>query len=305
MPGGVARLREERIASLPMETTGQPPRFFAGTLRSIAEIWSRRELLVLLVRRELRARYKNSSLGVVWSLIRPLAQLLIYYFAIGQILGAARAIPSFAIFVFIGLTGWTLFTEIVTNGTKSIVGNAGLIKKVYLPREIFPLASVGGALFNLAVQFIILIGALLIFGEFPLTFNVLWVVPSLLLIVMAGSAIALLLSAVNVYFRDFEHLIEVVLIVLFWASPIVYSFNFVSAFTDANPVLREVYLANPVTLGVLGMQRALWSAGTVDPANWPPELGLRMLIAFGAMVVLLWLSQRVFARLQGNFAQEL
>jgi ABC-2 type transport system permease protein len=288
-----------------METTGRAPRFFSGTLRSLAEIWSRRELLVLLVRRELRARYKDSSLGIVWSLIRPLAQLLIYYFAIGQILGAARSIPSFGIFVFIGLTAWTLFTEIATNGTKSIVTNAGLIKKVYLPREIFPLASVGGALFNLAIQFIILIAAMLLLGEFPLTFDLLWLVPSLLLIVLTGAAVALLLSAINVYFRDFEHLIEVVLIVLFWASPIVYSYNFVSPVAQSMPILGELYLANPVTLAVLGLQRALWSAGAADPSNWPPELGLRMLASFGLVLIFLWFSQRVFARLQGNFAQEL
>jgi ABC-2 type transport system permease protein len=300
-----ARDRESRIAALPMEITGRPPRFFRGTLRSLRELWSRRELLVLLVRRELRARYKDSSLGVVWSLIRPLAQLLIYYFAIGQVLGAARSIPSFAIFVFVGLTGWTLFTEIATNGTKSIVNNAGLIRKVYLPREIFPLASVGGALFNLGVQLLILLLATVAFGQFPLSFDILWAVPSLLLIILVGTAVALLLSAVNVYLRDSEHLVEVVLIVLFWASPIVYSYNFLSDFTADNPVLREIYLANPVTLGVLGLQRGLWSAGAYDPANWPPDLALRMLIAFAVTLVLLWLSQRVFARLQGNFAQEL
>lgn len=305
MSGEVARVREQRIGSLPMETTGRATRFFSGSLRSLAEIWSRRDLLVLLVRRELRARYKDSSLGILWSLIRPLAQLLIYYFAIGQILGAARLVPSFAIFVFIGLIGWTLFTEITMNGTKSIVTNAGLIKKVYLPREIFPLASVGGALFNLGVQFVILVAALLISGQFPLSAEALWALPALLLIVMTGTALALLLSALNVYFRDFEHLVEVVLIVLFWASPIVYSYNLVARFTIHNPILRELYLANPITIGVLGLQRGLWSAGTVDPSNWPSELGLRMLVAFLAMLVLLWISQRVFARLQGNFAQEL
>lgn len=305
MSGAAALEREKRIASLPMETTGRSSRFFAGTFRSLAEIWSRRELLVLLVRRELRARYKDSSLGVVWSLIRPLAQLLIYYFAIGEILQAARSIPGFAIFVFIGLTAWTLFTEITSNGTKSIVSNAGLIKKVYLPREIFPLASVGGALFNLAIQFVILIAAMIVFGQFPLSWNLLWTVPSLLLLVMAGTVVALLLSAINVYFRDFEHLVEVVLIVLFWASPIVYSYGFVSAVVDENPLLREVYLANPVTLGVLGLQRGLWAAGADNPANWPADLGVRMLVSFGVTLVLLWISQRVFTRLQGNFAQEL
>jgi ABC-2 type transport system permease protein len=303
MPSAEAREREKRIASLPMEVSGRSNRFLTGTLASVLGVWRRRELLGLLVRRDLRARYKGSTLGILWSLIKPLAQLLIFYFAIGQILGAARLIPSFAIFVFIGLTAWTLFTEIVTNGTSSIVGNGALIKKVSLPREIFPLASTGGALVNLGVQLIVLLGAMLAIGEFPVTAELLWIVPALLLIVVYGTALAILLAAANVYFRDFQHLVEVVLIVGFWASPIVYSFSFLSSLELG--WLRELYLANPVTLGILGMQRALWVAGAGDPANWPPQLGLRILIAFLVSLVLLWLSQRVFARLQGNFAQEL
>lgn len=305
MPSPEARLREQRIAALPMQSASATSGFFGGAWRSIVDIWHRRELLTLLVRRELKARYKDSSLGVVWSLIRPLAQLLIYYFAIGQVLGAARMIPSFAIFVFIGLTVWTLFTEIINNGTTSIVGNAGLIKKVYLPREIFPLAAVGGALFNLIPQLLILVAAMILLGEFPLTPQALWAIPSLLLIILFGAALAILLSAVNVYFRDIQHLVEVALVVLFWASPIVYSYSFVATLGADQPVLLELYLANPVTLAVLGMQRGLWEAGAALPENWPPELGLRMLIAFAVSLVLLWVSQRVFARLQGNFAQEM
>ena len=297
-----ARERSERIAALPMEVSGRS-RFLSGTLPSIADVWRRRELLGLLVRRELRARYKNSSLGIVWSLIKPLAQLLIYYFAIGQILGAARLIPSFAIFVFIGLIAWTLFTEMVTNGTTSIVNNGGLIKKVSLPREIFPLAAVGGALVNLGIQFIVLLGAMLVVGEFPLTGRVLWLIPSLLLLVVFGAALGILLSAVNVYLRDFEHLIEVVLIVLFWASPIVYSFSFLDSLQLG--WLRELYLANPVTLAVLGMQKALWVAGSDNAANWPEGLEVRMLVALLLSTLFHWLAHRVFGRLQGNFAQEL
>jgi ABC-2 type transport system permease protein len=108
-----------------------------------------------------------------------------------------------------------------------------------------------------------------------------------------------------VYFRDIQHLVEVGLIVLFWLSPIVYSFSFVDSLLAEIPVLRELYLANPITLGVLGLQRGLWVAGAEDGANWPPDLGWRILIAFTVSLVVLWLSQRLFARLQGNFAQEL
>ncbi|MBW8872757.1 MAG: ABC transporter permease [Leifsonia sp.] len=260
-------------------------------------------MLGMLVRRDLRARYKNTSLGVVWSLLRPLVQLLIYIFAIGQVLGAARSIPSFGIFVFIGLVVWTLFTEIVTGGTNSIVGNGGLIKKVCLRREIFPLASVGGALVNVGYQLVILLGAMVVLREFPLTVRVLWVLPGLALVVVFGAALGLLLSAVNVYLRDVQHLVEVVLLALFWVSPIVYSYGFVTNLHLG--WLGELYLANPVTLAVLDMQRGLWVAGAAKVGNWPADLGIRSLVALAVCLVLLWASHLVFRRLQGDFAQEL
>ncbi|MEO6534222.1 MAG: ABC transporter permease [Pseudolysinimonas sp.] len=295
--------RAQRLATLPMEKTSAKIPFFASGLPTLREIWRRRELVGLLVRRELRARYKGSSLGILWSLIKPLAQLLVYYFAIGQILGAARSIPSFAIFVFIGLTTWTLATEILTSGTRSIVDNAGLVKKVTLPREIFPLAAVGGALVNLGIQFIVLVVAMIAVGEFPLNWGALWVIPSLLLVVTFSSAIAVLLAALNVYLRDIQHLVEVVLIVAFWTSPIVYAYSFVSNLSLG--WVLDAYLLNPITLGVLGMQRALWVAGAGIPGSFPTHLGLRIVIAFLISAVLLWISHRIFQKLQGNFAQEL
>jgi len=276
-----------------------------GFVSSIREILSYRQLLVRLVSREVRAKYKDSSLGILWSLMRPLAQLIIYYVAIGQFLGAARQIPDFAVFVFTGLTIWTLYSEIIGAGTSSILSNAGLVKKVYLPREIFPLAAVGGALFNFGVQFLVLVAATFVVGRPPLTIYILLAPLSIVLMIVLGTAIALVLSAVNVYLRDVQHIVEIFLLVLFWASPIVYSVGFVHKALDGS-WLEQIYLANPVTLAVLGMQRALWMAGSNDPSQyWPPMLGLRMLIALVLSLIALYVAQRVFSRLQGNFAQEM
>ncbi|MHB1172989.1 MAG: ABC transporter permease, partial [Lacisediminihabitans sp.] len=116
----------------PLVTAGPPRGWIIGTSYSIRAIWGHRELLGLLVRREIKARYKDSSLGLIWSLLRPLTQLLIYYVAIGKFLNAERSVPDFAIFVFTGLTIWTLFAEVLSGATTSIVANSGLIKKVYL-----------------------------------------------------------------------------------------------------------------------------------------------------------------------------
>jgi ABC-2 type transport system permease protein len=292
-----------RVVDEPLREIGS--RGSRSTWSSITEIFAHRQLLGRLVNREIRARYKNSSLGVVWSLMRPLAQLIIYYVAIGQFLGAARNVPDFAIFVFTGLTIWSLFSEIVSSGTGSILANAGLVKKVYLPREIFPLAAVGGALFNFVVQFTVLVVATIVLGRLPLTPNLLYLPLSIALMVVLGTAIALVLSAVNVYLRDVEHLIDIFLMVFFWASPIVYSITFVHGALRGS-WLEQAYLANPVTLAVLGMQKAMWVAGVQDPNQfWPDNLALRMCIALVVSIIALFFAQRVFSRLQGNFAQEL
>lgn len=297
-----------RIAAEPFETVGQRTPFFSGTLRSISEVWRHRELLTLLMRREIKARYKNSSLGIVWSLFRPLAQLAIYYFAIGQILGAARAIPDFAIFVFIGLTTWGLFAEIISSGTVSIINNSALVKKVYLPREIYPLSTVGGALFNFAVQAVVLLAAIVLIAGFPGDARVLLAPFAIVTLVVFATAVGLVLSAVNVYLRDTEHLVEIALVILFWASPIVYSYTFVHQ-TLQGGWLEQLYLANPVTIVIISMQKALWAGGDVVVDGvvqvWPDNLELRLLIVLLISLVLAWVAQRVFSRLQGNFAQEL
>ncbi len=295
--------RLKKISELPMQVVSAKTPFFSGEAAVVREVWGRRELVGLLVRRELRARYKGSSLGVVWSLVKPLVQLLVYYLAIGQILGASRLIPSFAIFVFIGLTAWTLSTEIINSGTRSIIDNAGLVRKVSVPAEVFPLAGIGGALVNLAIQLLVLLAVMLAVGEFPYSWRILWVLPSLTLIVVFSSAVAFLLAALNVYFRDIQHLVEVVLIVAFWVSPIVYSYQFVSTLPIG--AWLQVYLLNPITLAVLGMQQGLWVAGRDLPESAPQNLDWMILIAIAISSVLLWLSLRVFRRLQGNFAQEL
>lgn len=275
--------------------------FIGGLRQSLAEIWERRELLDMLVRREIRARFKDSSLGLVWSLIRPLVQLLIYYVAIGKFLEAERAIPDFAIYVFTGLTTWQFFSEIVSSGTVSIIANSGIIKKIHLPREIFPLSSVGSAVFNFSIQLTILVLAALLIRGINVDSALLHLPAAILLVLIWGTAFALFLSAANVYLRDVQHLVEVALLVGFWLSPIVYSWEMVS--NTVRPLFAEIYLANPVTLAVLAMQRTMWLSGLDKP--YPDHLGLRLVIAIVVGLAVLVLAQRLFNRMQRNFAQEI
>ncbi|TFC72400.1 ABC transporter permease [Cryobacterium sp. TMS1-20-1] len=312
-----AQERADRLATLPFQTsTSSSAGAIGGFWGSIKEVLAHRELLDLLIRRELKARYKDSSLGFLWSLIKPLTMLLIYYVAIGQFLGAARGIPDFAIFVFAGLTIWGLYSEIVLSGTMSIIGNAGLIKKVYLPREIFPLAAAGSAIFNFAIQMIVLVAATVVLGQFPLSWNLLYVPVAILIVLVYGVAFAILLSALNVYLRDIQYLVEVAMLLLFWASPIVYAWSYVvnSAVVVSHSWIASLYLLNPVSNAVLAFQKGMWQAGSqtrtigetvVSPQPWPVDLDLRLLVVTIIGFILLIVCQRVFQKLQGNFAQEI
>jgi ABC-2 type transport system permease protein len=307
--------RATRLAGEPLRTAGPRPGFFRGTIRSVRDIAGQRELLQLLVRRELKARYKDSLLGFFWSLARPLAMLLVYYVAIGKFLGVEanprnpEGIPDFAIFIFTGLTAWSLFSDIVIGGTGSIVGNGGLIKKVYLPREVFPLSVVGASLVNFAFQLAVLVGATVLVGRIPMGTRWGYAVLALAVLIVWSTALGVLLSAMNVYLRDVQYLIEILVMILFWASPIIYAWRMVDARIDG--ALEWIYLANPMTQVVLGFQRTFWVAGDSwvindeAAASYPDNLGTMLAVTLAVSLVLLWVAQRVFARLQANFAQEL
>lgn len=296
----IAEERAARLATEPLRDMNPPRGFVRGARTSVREIWERRELLNMLVRREIRARYKDSVLGLIWSLIRPLVQLLIYYLVLGKFLEAERAIPVFAIYIFCGLTAWGLFSEIVSVGTGSIVANAGIIKKIHLPREIFPLATVGSALFNFCIQFVILTVAAFAVGG--INWENLWLLPlGVMILIVWGLALALVLSATNVYLRDTQYLVEVFILVGFWASPIVYSYAMVAGRVPG--LFTELYSWNPITLGVMGLQGSMW--GAADLSHFPPNLEMRMFVVLAIGCVALILGQRLFDRMQRDFAQEI
>ena len=294
--------RAARLHELPLHAAGPQPGFVRGTVTSLRDIYAYRELLGLLVRRELKSRYKDSTLGFFWSLMKPLSQLLIYYVALGKFLGAERSIPDYAIFVFTGLTAWQLFSEILSGCTASIVANGGLVKKIYLPREVFPLSMVGSALFNFFIQLGILLLATFVVRKPPWSTDLLYVPLGLLVLLLWATAAGFFLAAVNVYLRDVQYLVEILLMVLFWTAPTVYSWEQVHN-VIGNGALGRLYDANPLTNVILAFQRAFWVAGDDRPG--PPHIWLNLVVLSVVGLVLLWVCQRIFTRLQNNFAQEL
>jgi ABC-2 type transport system permease protein len=248
-------------------------------------------------------------------LIAP-AMTLAIYFVVFQFI-SKNGIPHFVIFLFSGLLLWNLFQLAVQTATGVVVNNAGIVKKVSFPREILALASVGSAAVFFFFQSIVMVIFLVAFHSAP-AWNYLPLVPLALLTTMVLAAgLGILLSAINVYLRDTQHLIEVVLTAWFWACPIVYSFQNQLAQRLSQHGLTFLYFLNPMTPLVLSFQRALY-AKVVVPSTVPPHALAHELPShgfgwyagldcgvLGLGLVLFMVALVVFGRLEGNFAEEL
>lgn len=290
-----------------LERIHRRPSWVRGTVRDLKDIWSYRDLLGQLVRKELKVKYKDSVLGFFWTTGRPLFQLLIYYVAFTIFLGNAQ--PAYAIFIFSGLIVWQVFTDIVGGCTGSVVGNGALIKKVYCPREVFPLSVAGASVVNFLFQLVVLAGALAIAAlggdRVMFTTDLLLAPLALAVCILWAMALGLVLAAVTVYLRDLQHLIEIVLLAWFWLTPIVYPIVFpIKNFTEkGHDLLLNLYLLNPMTTVVAAFQRAFYTMGPKYVFGGSLWLRLLILLVTGAVAAVA--GQRIFTRLQGNFAQEL
>jgi len=287
----------------------------------LKDLWRNRDLLILLIRTELKVKYKNSVLGYLWSMLNPALVLAIYYMVFKII--ARNHQPNFAIWLFAGLLVWNLFNNAAMSSTTVVVGKAGIVKKVAFPRELLALSVAGVALVLFAIQVVVLVLAMLIFGVHP-AYEYLALLPlGLVALLVFTGAVSIFLSAVNVYLRDTQHLTEVLLMAWFWGTCIVYTYGqiFLSGFSKSHPILKwgqYVYLLNPITPIVMTFQRAIygktqysytsnhvttiyhvlptWGVGT-----FAALLGVVLVVSLG----LFFLSLIVFGRLEGNFAEEL
>ena len=194
-----------------------------GVGQRLREIWISRELLVYLVRTEIKVKYKNSALGLVWSMVAPAMTLAIYFVVFQIVLG--NRMPHFVIFLFAGLLVWNLFQLGVLTGTGVIVNNAAIVKKVAFPREILALAAVGSALVFFCFQAVVMAIFMVVLHVAPAVNYLPLLLLALFTAMVLACALGVLLSSVNVYLRDMQHLIEVVFTAWFWACPIVYAFQ--------------------------------------------------------------------------------
>jgi ABC-2 type transport system permease protein len=269
----------------------------------LADLARRRYLLRLLVRRELRARYQGSLLGLGWSYVRPAVGFTVYFLAVGIFLRMNRNIEDFAVFLFSGMVLINFFTDTLHAATRSVRNNAPLIRKIYLPREMFPVASALVSAVHFVPGLVILTCGAVISGWRPSPTALAAALLGLSIIAVLGMALGLLCSAYNVYYRDFEQVVDVLNIVFTWSVPMIYPWTLVR---DTLPGWAlELYLANPLAIAVSLFQRCFWFPGTDGTFAFPPDLARDGLIALGIAAALLVAATSIFNRKQTRFAEEL
>jgi lipopolysaccharide transport system permease protein len=273
LPAGVATVRIE------------PPRGWID-LR-LREVWQYKELLYFFVWRDVKIRYKQTAIGVVWVVLQPVLNMLIFTIFFGKLAKMPSQGLPYPIFSFAGLIPWTYFAYALLQTTNVVVENQRLITKVYFPRLILPISATLSGLVDFAIGFVMLIGFTVVYGIRP-TFAALWLPPLLLLAMLTALGVGLWMSALNALYRDVKYVIP--FLVQFWmyASPVVYPSTLVPE------KWRWLYGLNPMAGVIEGFRWAITGHGQ------PP--GLLLLASSGMVGVVLVGGLIFFQRMEGTVA---
>ncbi len=279
-----------------------------GRVGGLRDVFRRRYLLKLLVRKELRVRYQGSIIGFAWSYVKPAVRFLMYYYIIGLIL--SRNTENRPLHIFSGMIMAAFFTNALSAGTKSVVKNKSLVRKINLPREMFPVASILVSVYHLIPMYVIIFIGCLLTGWHPDAGALAAGVLALAIVLAWGLGVALLLSSLNVFFRDMQNIIDVVQTVITWTVPMIYPFAIImDKLLVAHHTIYEIYLSSPLCIAVLLNNRAFWIPSLERPQQAVPEelpslLFERGLVMLVLGLVFVWVAQRVFTRLEGKFAEK-
>lgn len=267
----------------------------------LKDLWAHRELLWNMTVKELKVKYKRSVLGFLWSFMNPLIMLAVFGLVF-SILVRDPNMDWFVVFLMSGLLTWLFFVNSLMQSVGSVVGNPGLVKKVYFPREILPIAAVGANIFHFLMQMSVFLVFLLIirwhFSAYILLFPLV-----MLLEVVFALGMALLVSAANVYLRDVQHFVEVATMAWFWVTPIIYPIGMVKETLGS---LFPLYLLNPMTNIAL-----LWQYIIYNPGYYAPEANVAYISFWGVLgtsvgsLLLLFAAYYYFTRSERGFAEQI
>ena len=253
----------------------------------LKELWEYRELLYFLIWRDIKVRYKQTALGVLWAIIQPVMTMVVFSVFFGKLGKMPSDGLPYPIFAFAALVPWTLFSNGLTQATASLVGSSNLIKKVYFPRLIIPIASVLAGIVDFALAFAVLLLMMLYYGVLP-TINIIWLPVFLLMSIVDSLAVSLWLSALNVEYRDVRYVIPFLTQLWLFATPIAYSS------TLLNEPWRTIYGLNPMVGVVEGFRWALLGTNT--------QPGTMAIASAGVSLILLLTGALYFRRMEKTFA---
>jgi lipopolysaccharide transport system permease protein len=253
----------------------------------IKELWEYRELLYFLVWRDIKVRYKQTALGVLWAIIQPVMTMIVFSIFFGKLGKLSSDGIPYPIFSFAALVPWTLFSNGLTQATNSLVTSSNLIKKVYFPRLIIPVATVLAGVIDFLLAFAVLLVLILFYGIAP-TLNTLWLPVFLLLTIITSLAVSLWLSALNVEYRDIKYIIPFLTQIWLFATPIAYSSSLL------NEPWRTIYGLNPMVGVVEGFRWALLGTNT--------QPGMMAIVSSAAALLLLLSGAFYFRRMEKTFA---
>ena len=256
----------------------------------LKELFEYKELIINLTVKELKLKYRNSTLGFIWSFLNPLLMLVVYTFAFSFILKVKIPNTNFTVFLLAGLLPWTFFQTAVQMSTSSIVSNANLIKKVYFPREIIPLTIIFSNFVNFLITLLVLFASVALF-KVKVGFSLIMLPISLILLLFFVIGVSLILSSLNVLYRDVSHLVEVAFMAWFYVTPIIYSLTMIPA------KYRLILMLNPMTLIVESIRASM----VYD--TWPKASYVLCIVLVD--LVLLFIGYKVFTKLEKRFAEEI
>lgn len=254
----------------------------------------RKELITSLVSRELTSRYKGSALGILWSIITPLFMAVIYAYFFRLIAGVRAPVEA----IVIGVFAWQFTAVSVNSGMTCITGNANLIKKVAFPRSTLPLAVIIAGMIDYLISLVIQIIIVSIFlyrADMHISATVVAIPIVLLWHAVFNLSLALILSAFNVYFRDTQHLVSVLLSAFFFLSPAMYDLGFVRARMAENPWIMDVYMLNPLAVIITWYRKLMLPNVAFE---WTPSAIIGLLLP----VLMLAVAALLFKRMQRDFA---
>ena len=250
-------------------------------MRSAIDLFRFRDLLWLWTLREIQVRYKQSLLGIGWAVLQPLALTLIFTIVFSRLVRVDTGDIPYPIFSYVALVPWTFFATSLSFGIASLVNNMNLVSKIYFPREILPLASVGAALLDFVIGAAILVGMMIVY-HVPIGVNALWVFPLLSVQIILSIGVVLFGAAMLVFFRDVRFVIPLLIQVWMYASPVIYPVDYV-------PLrYQTLYFLNPMAGIIDGYRRALLM-------NQPPQLQaltLSLVISVAMFAVGYWFFKR-------------